>query len=101
MMFRFFSFYIYLTRCRMKRRGETDRLRRNARNRINRVKRRVYERQNGRCCVCGHAFPADRLNVHHILSVATHPWLIASEKNIRLACRDCHIKIHQLNKESI
>ena len=92
---------IYITRGRMKRRDKNDKTRRNNRRRINRVKPDIYERQAGRCFVCGQPFALVELHAHHIKPVSTHPKLVADPSNIRLVCKECHQLLHTNNGKEV
>ena len=39
-------------------------------------------------------FPLERMQAHHIMTVAHFPLKIAHEDNIQLLCADCHHKMH-------
>ena len=92
-------FYIYITKCRMKRRGKLDDLRRNKRKLLNRAKERIYKKGGGVYSGCGKTFPIDALRIHHIIPVAVNPKLIVKESNIKLMCEACHVEFHKTKYE--
>ena len=52
------------------------------------IKRRVYERQNGKCAICGDAFDIARVDADHIT-----PWAEGGktiEENCQILCRNCN-----------
>ncbi len=54
------------------------------------VKRRVYERQKGKCAICGEAFEIRAMHADHI-----KPWVDGGkteESNCQMLCRDCNLK---------
>ena len=55
-----------------------------------RIRRRVFERDEHRCKRCGRA---GRLEAHHVVSLAAGGTNDIS--NLRTLCRGCHIAIHR------
>ena len=54
------------------------------------VKRRVYERQNRQCAICGDAFDINAMQADHI-----KPWVDGGkteERNCQMLCRQCNLK---------
>ena len=87
---------------RRRNRGGAEKVRRQSgvRRAIGRVKKRLYEKQQGRGFVCGGAFEIEGLQVHHVIPLSRCKRLAADEGNIRLVCGDCHTLIHLEGKEA-
>ena len=50
----------------------------------------AYERQGGRCAICGKSFDLSKMHADHIT-----PWSKGGHstlKNLQMLCRDCHLK---------
>ena len=93
--FRLGPLHLYVTTRRLKNPGRGERLRHNAKPKIDMLKRCRY-RMNGGCCeVCGRRFRIKQLEMHHIESVKNHPELIARDGNLLMVCRTCHMQLHQ------
>lgn len=86
---------IYISTRRMAKVSETQRKRQNRKKRLNALKRTMYLELGGCCQDCGCKFKRERLELHHIVPVSERPDLIASRDNLRLLCRDCHMKYHR------
>lgn len=79
--------YIYLTDHQMK-----NRCQRQSQDQERMLKRKMIANiGEQRCQYCGNA---DKLEMHHLLSVHEHPELALESSNIMLVCHSCHIKIH-------
>jgi len=87
--------HIYVSTVRMKRRGKSDTIYLKYRHKLRKVKKQRYVNTGGICEKCGKAFKADKLEIHHVESVTTHPELATSYKNIRLLCHECHVDLHR------
>lgn len=85
--FKIGRFYIYLTDHKMKSRSK-----RQSQNQERMLKRKMIANiGEQRCQYCGNA---DKLEMHHLLSVKEHPELALESSNIMFVCHSCHIKIH-------
>ena len=54
------------------------------------IKRRVYERQKGKCAMCGDAFDLKVMHADHV-----KPWVDGGkteESNCQMLCRNCNLK---------
>ena len=51
----------------------------------------ILNRDDHKCKICG---CTNNLQVHHILSISTHPTLRLEDTNLISVCTDCHEKIH-------
>lgn len=96
---KFFGLYFYVSTCRLKRRGGSDRLYRNNRRRLLGYRHRLYKRQKGRCYDCGASMREDDLEIHHVVPVSERPDLVAKCSNLRLLCHECHLRLHSSASE--
>ena len=98
MLYRFhiFGVNVYITTRRMKLRSAKDDLRRNRRKELMRLKHQLYMRGSGSCSCCGRFFPEADLEVHHVVSLGERPDLVSRKSNLRLLCRECHGRVHEL-----
>jgi hypothetical protein len=55
-------------------------------------KRKVRERDNYTCQVCGEHGKI----VHHLRSFARHPWLRLEPDNAKCMCPECHDEFHKI-----
>lgn len=49
---------------------------------------------------CNHCGSSDKLELHHKLTVASHPQLSYEKDNIEVLCKSCHWKQHKLNGDT-
>ena len=60
------------------------------------IKRKLWEKNNGCCELCGKKIEKfSSSQVHHILSWWRFPQFETDERNLLLLCRDCHSHIHK------
>ena len=57
-------------------------------------KRKLYERQGGRCPHCGQPFEYEAMELHHVLPLARFPELGQSIRNGIMLCHKCHKEVH-------
>lgn len=87
--------YFYISNCRMKKRPIRDLMYgNNVQDHCQENKRKLYERQGGRCPICGQPFEYDKMELHHILPIARFPELGQSIRNGVMLCRKCHKEVH-------
>lgn len=96
--FRIVKIHIYITTRRLKNPGRNERLRHNAEHAISRIKLSRYRKMDGCCEVCGQRFSINKLDMHHIKPVNTHPQLVAKNGNLLMVCHACHWKLHHKEK---
>jgi hypothetical protein len=93
--FRAFGLYFYISNCRMKKRPIRDLMYSGAaENHVVNNKRKLYERQGGRCPHCNQPVDYDNMELHHILPLARFPELGQSIRNGILLCHRCHKEVH-------
>ena len=93
--FRLFGLYFYVSNVSMKKRQRRDILYTNfVQDRCIENKKKLYERQEGKCPHCGKAFPYKEMELHHILPLARFPELGRSIRNSIMLCHKCHKEIH-------
>ena len=93
--FRAFGLYFYISNCRMKKRPIRDLMYSGAaENHVVNNKRKLYERQGGRCPHCNQPVDYDSMELHHILPLARFPELGQSIRNGILLCHRCHKEVH-------
>nr|DAU49992.1 MAG TPA: NinG recombination protein [Caudoviricetes sp.] len=51
----------------------------------------ILDRDDHKCLICG---SNTDLQVHHILSISTHPQLRLDDNNLISVCTQCHENIH-------
>lgn len=93
--FRIGPIRIYISTRRMARVSGSENRRQRYKQRLGKLKRTMYLELGGCCQDCGCKFKRKRLELHHIVPVSERPDLIASRDNLRLLCRDCHMKYHR------
>lgn len=87
--------YFYISNCRMKKRPIRDLLyTSHTQDHCIMNKRKLYERQEGRCPHCGQTFEYEQLEMHHILPLSRFPELGKSIRNGIMLCHRCHKEIH-------
>lgn len=91
-----FGFYLYISTCRLKRRGSRDNLCRNRHKKLLRHRARLYDRQGGCCAVCGRVLGENDFEIHHVIAVSDRPDLVAKLSNLRLLCHECHRRVHKM-----
>lgn len=58
------------------------------------MRKKIFDRDNGTCTICGHEFAPDEIfEVHHIVPFEIED-LRLEERNLMLVCFDCHRWIH-------
>ena len=62
--------------------------------RLSRLRKRLYNEQDGVCPMCGGKFEFRSMELHHILPMARFPELGIEKRNILFLCHDCHGSIH-------
>ena len=66
--------YFYISNCRMKKRPIRDMMyANNVQDHCVKNKRKLYERQGGRCPHCGQPFEYEAMELHHVLPLARFP----------------------------
>lgn len=95
--FRFGHFYLTFSNCRVKKRPtdgysicKYSKLGKD----IYKIKRRLYEKQNGCCAECGQHFEYAEMENHHVLPWGRFPDLRDREDNMVFLCHKCHKEIH-------
>ena len=92
---RAFGLYFYVSNCRLKKRPKRDLLYTNfEQDKCQNNRRKLYERQEGKCPICGTAIEYDHSELHHILPVGRFPELSRSIRNGIVLCHRCHKEIH-------
>lgn len=87
--------YLYISNCRMKKRPKRDLMYTGYTcDHYIENKKKLYERQGGRCPHCGQPFDYDKLELHHILPLARFPELGQSIRNGIMLCHRCHKEVH-------
>lgn len=87
--------YFYLSNCRMRRRPIRDLMYSNRiSDRCILNKKKLYERQGGRCPHCGQAFEFEVMELHHVLPLSRFPELGVSIRNGIVLCHKCHKEVH-------
>ena len=93
--FRIGRFYIYISNCRMKKKPIRDLLLQGyARDHVVNNKRKLYERQGGKCPHCEQSFEYEQLELHHVLPLSRFPELGQSIRNGIMLCHRCHKEVH-------
>lgn len=89
------SLYFYISNCRLKKRPIRDLLCQGyVRDHCVNNKRKLYERQDGKCPICGQPFDYEAMELHHVLPLARFPELGQSIRNGVMLCHRCHKEIH-------
>lgn len=57
-------------------------------------KQKLYQRQQGKCPMCGKPYKLEQLENHHCLPVSRFPQLRCSITNMVLLCHNCHKEVH-------
>ena len=87
--------YFYISNCRMKKRPIRDLMYQGAaQDHVIENKRKLYERQGGRCPHCGQPFEYEQLELHHVLPLSRFPELGQSIRNGIMLCHRCHKEVH-------
>ena len=87
--------YFYISNCRMKKRPIRDLMYTNhTQDHCVENKRKLYERQGGRCPYCGQPFEYEAMELHHVLPLARFPELGQSIRNGIMLCHKCHKEVH-------
>ena len=87
--------YFYISNCRMKKRPIRDLMYTNhTQDHCIENKRKLYERQGGRCPHCGQPFEYEAMELHHVLPLARFPELGQSIRNGIMLCHKCHKEVH-------
>ena len=87
--------YFYISNCRMKKRPIRDLMYDGpAQDHVVANKRKLYERQGGKCPHCGQAFDYEQMELHHVLPIARFPELGQSIRNSIMLCHYCHKEVH-------
>ncbi len=90
-----FGLYFYVANIPLKRRSRRDfRCGGSAKDIIDKNKAKLYERQGGRCAMCGEDVPKEKIELHHVLPVCRFPELKLSIRNSVLLCHSCHKEVH-------
>ena len=56
------------------------------------LRRRILDRDDSRCCVCGRG--GSRFEIHHLVGTRVDGRQDDSPENLQTQCRSCHIKTH-------
>lgn len=87
--------YFYISNCRMKKRPIRDLMYgNNVQDHCIENKRKLYERQGGRCPHCGQPFEYEAMELHHVLPLSRFPELGQSIRNGIMLCHKCHKEVH-------
>ena len=87
--------YFYISNCRMKKRPIRDLMYEgNAMHHVVDNKKKLYDRQGGKCPHCGKPFEYEKMELHHILPISRFPELGQSIRNGVMLCHKCHKEIH-------
>ena len=62
--------------------------------RLTKMRREMYDQQQGICPHCGKHFEPNWMEMHHVLPWARFKELHFSRENMLLLCHDCHKEIH-------
>ena len=93
--FRIGRLYFYISNCRMKKRPIRDLLYTGyVQERGQENKRKLYDRQGGKCPHCGQSFDYEQMELHHILPVGRFPKLRGAIRNSIMLCHHCHKEVH-------
>ena len=93
--FRIGRLYFYVSNCRMKKRPIRDLLYTGyVQDRCQENKRKLYDRQGGKCPHCGLPFDYEQMELHHILPVGRFPKLGGAIRNSIMLCHRCHKEVH-------
>lgn len=94
-MFHIWRWYFYISNCRMKKRPIRDLMYTNfIQDHCVANKKKLYERQGGRCPHCGQPFEYGNMELHHVLPLGRFPELGQSIRNGILLCHRCHKEVH-------
>lgn len=94
--FKLFGLYFYVSRVRLKRRSERERV--SVRRRLKRLRWVLYREQHGCCGLCGNRFGMDEMEIHHKEPVSVRPDLMLRKSNLVLLCPNCHRGVHRGGK---
>ena len=93
--FRIGRLYFYISNCRMKKRPKRDLMYSNyVQDHCVENKRKLYERQGGKCPHCGQPFDYEAMELHHVLPLSRFPELGQSIRNGIMLCHRCHKEVH-------
>ena len=93
--FRIGRLYFYISNCRMKKRPKRDLMYSNyVQDHCVENKRKLYERQGGKCPHCGQPFDYEVMELHHVLPLSRFPELGQSIRNGIMLCHRCHKEVH-------
>ena len=93
--FRIGRLYFYISNCRMKKRPKRDLMYSNyVQDHCVENKRKLYERQGGKCPHCGQPFEYEAMELHHVLPLSRFPELGQSIRNGIMLCHRCHKEVH-------
>ena len=93
--FRIGRLYFYISNCRMKKRPKRDLMYSNyVQDHCVENKRKLYERQGGKCPHCGQPFDYEAMELHHVLPLSRFPELGQSIRNGIMLCHRCHNEVH-------
>ena len=93
--FRIGRLYFYISNCRMKKRPKRDLMYSNyVQDHCVENKRKLYERQGGKCPHCGQPFDYEAMELHHVLPLSRFPELGQSIRNGIMLCHKCHKEVH-------
>ena len=93
--FRIGRLYFYISNCRMKKRPKRDLMYSNyVQDHCQENKRKLYERQGGKCPHCGQPFEYEAMELHHVLPLSRFPELGQSIRNGIMLCHKCHKEVH-------
>ena len=93
--FRIGRLYFYISNCRMNKRPKRDLMYSNyVQDHCVENKRKLYERQGGKCPHCGQPFDYEAMELHHVLPLSRFPELGQSIRNGIMLCHRCHKEVH-------
>jgi hypothetical protein len=92
-----FGLTFAIANCRIKKRDWRDTERQygeTACNNVRDIKRKAYEKQDGKCPMCGNHFEYKEMENHHVLPWGRFPEYRMKAKNMLFVCHKCHREIH-------